>query len=216
MSKKTSEGLRDFPASETFAELIDKGPGRSVPKKPVPTDEHAMKQTLASLKKLTGFVPPTEASTKPPEPEQIFHGEGSALPTPANPTETPPSDPVEQTDFLHLVPPSKSRQPTKIAPAWHSDPERIMEIGSDVRKRSRVHNSDAAHTSNVQRQERRKELHLPKTAPPWKELQRAFMALTEDDKEILRQMGYKPEQVKNPHSWTVECMLRDLQRYRNS
>jgi hypothetical protein len=206
MSKNTPEGLRDFPASKVFADLIDKGPGRAVPKKPAPVDEQAMPPILDSLHRLTGFTPPTKSETLPPEPVKIFHGEGSA----------PPPAPVEQADFLHLVPPSKGRQPKKIAPAWHSDPERIMEIGSDVRKRTRAQGSDAGHDATVRRQEHRKQLHLPPVAPPWKELQRDFMALTEEDKDVLRLIGYKPERVKNLHSLTVECMLRDLQRYRSA
>ena len=215
MSNKHPEGLRDFPASQLFADFIDKGPGSSAPRKRLPADKESVEGALANLKKLTGFTPPTEADTRPLEPVKIFYGESP---------EIPPGSPVAQADFLHLVPAeapvakpaSKGRQPKKINPPWRDDSQPAIAIITDPDRRARALSSDAGHEATVRRQELRKKLGLTEKAPPWKELQRDFMALTEDDKEILRQMGYKPERVRNPHSLTVECMLRDLKRYRES
>jgi hypothetical protein len=190
-----NEGLRDFPASQPFAGLLDEGPGHSSPEKRTPIDEKSIQRVLANLKKLTGFTPPTETASHPLEPVQIFHGESPA------PAEKP-------------VP--KVRQPKKISPAWHSDPEPIMEIAADRQKIRRVLSSDAGHDTSVRRKELRKKMGLPEKAPPWKETLQKFNALTENDKDILRKMGYKPERVRNPYSETVECMLRDLQQSRNS
>ena len=135
-----------------------------------------------------------------------------------------PKNPEKQTDFLQLVPTKpeagkstlKSRQSQKITPAWHSDPEQIMEIATDPYKRKRALGSDAGHETTLRRRALRKKLGLPEKAPPWKETLQKFHSLTEKDKDILREMGYHPERVKNPYSITVECMLRDLQRHRES
>lgn len=134
------------------------------------------------------------------------------------------SSPKKQTDFLQLVPTEpeaekpelKGRQPQKITPSWHSDPEQIMEIAADPYKRKRALGSDAQHEAMLHRRALRKELGLPEKAPPWKETLQRFHAFTEEDKNILRGMGYHPERVRNPYSMTVECMLRDLQQYRES
>lgn len=206
MGKKHPEGLRDFPASQLFADLIDKGPGRSTPLKRVPADQKSVEQSLANLRRLTCFTPPTEADTKPLEPVKIFRGEN--LP--------PPTSLVGKTDFLHLVPASKGREPKKIHPAWPADLESFMEIATDKHKRRRALSSDAVHEATLQRRALRIKLGLPEKSPPWKETLQKFHALTEEDKDILRGWGYHPERVRNIYSLTVERMLRDLERFRGS
>jgi len=125
---------------------------------------------------------------------------------------------MKQENFLDLVPIEipKGRQPKKISTAWPSDPEPIMEITADRHKMQRVLSSEAGHDKTEWRKELRKKMGLPEKAPPWKETLQKFSALTDDDIRLLKEMGYKPERVTNPHSLTVECMLRDLQQSRNS
>lgn len=209
MSNKHPEGLRDFPASQPWADLIDKGPGNSAPPKRPPADKKSVEQSLANLQKLTGFRPPTEADTKPLEPVKIFYGESP---------ETPPSSPVARADFLHLVPAeapvakpaSKGRQPKKINPPWHGDSQPSIAIITDANRRARALSSDAGHDKTVRRQIIRKKMGLPQKKLPWKEMLRP---LTKEDVATLTNMGFDVPNIPRG-TFSYERMLRALKQFR--
>jgi len=208
------EAKRDFPASTVFANRIDLGPGNSAPPKRLPADKKSVEQALASLKEKTGFTPPTEADQQPLEPEQVFHGESSA----------PTSSDDAKTDFLDLVPAeapktkpkSKGHEPKKIERAWHSEPERIMEITADPYKLGRAWNSDTSHAKTVQRHKIRENMGLPEKAMDRKEMFRQFNALTEADIAILKKLRwYEPTQIPFG-SFRCEKMLLDLENHKKA
>lgn len=198
MSNKHPEGVRDFPASEPWAGLLDEGPGSSAPKKQVPSDEKSVNRALANLQRLTGFKPPTETDQQPLPPVRIFAGHDSRPPT--VPEQPAGSTPGERSEInIDKV-------------------NRVLNAGglSGEIARDRLLAPVASHEASEQREERRKRKGLPVKAPNRKVTQAKFMKLTEVDKAILREMRYHPEWIKNPHGETVECMLRDLKRYRES
>lgn len=200
----------DYPASRVWREYYAESQPPPKLKKPKPKTIRVAGMTLHNIDPNA----PIDDTTGPKLEENLK--KLGLQPNTEKSPETPSSAPVEQTDFLHLVPASKGRQPKKINPNWHSDPERIMEIAADRHKRTRALASDAGHDATLRRQQLRLKLGLPEKAPPWKEMLLQFSALTEEDKDTLRDLGYHPERVTNPHSLTVERMLRDLQRYRGS
>lgn len=195
MSKKHPEGLRDFPASQPWADLIDKGPGSSAHPKRLPADKKSVERALANLQKISGFTPPTEADTKPLEPVTIFHGESPAQ--------------AEK-------PASKGGPRKKITPAWHSDPEPIMGVATDPYKRRRALGSDAGHDKTVWSQKRRKNLGLPEKALPFKDRLMAINALTPEDLIIIKEkLGYKPERIHQYAPLTQELILHKLHAYKD-
>ena len=128
----------------------------------------------------------------------------------------PPSAPVKQADFLHLVPVSKGYEPKKIHPAWPNDPESFMEIGSDVHKRRRAQGSDAGHDKTVWSQKRRKNLGLPEKALPFKDRLMAINALTPEDLSIIKEkLGFNPERIPQYAPLTQELILHKLHAYKD-
>ena len=115
----------------------------------------------------------------------------------------------------------KNREPKKIPPPqWHSDPFPLFEIIYTKRDPNKplqkALGSDARHDVSEQRKKLRKQLGLPEKSPPWKEMLQKFHNLTEEDKNILAEMGFYPDNIKNPYSLRAEVMLRALDRYKNS
>ena len=128
---------------------------------------------------------------------------------------------LADSDSSHAVPKVSIREPKKIPPPmWYSDPLPLMQIIATRRNPNKplqkALGSDARHEVSEQHKKLRQKLGLPEKAPLWKEMLQQFHDLTEEDKNILSEMGYHPDEVTNPYSLTVECMLRDLERYKNS
>jgi hypothetical protein len=193
-----NEAKRDFAASKVFADHIDLGPDNSTPAKRPPADKKSTEQAVTGLETKTGFRPPTEADLEPLPPVRIFVGHDSRPPT-------VPEQPVHSTPGERLDP--------KIDKV-----NRILNqggLGGEI-ARDRLLDPYGSLDAKVQRDERRKKKGLPERAPSWRGLQNKFLALTQSDKNILREMGYHPEWIKNKHGETVECMLRDLEQYRKS
>lgn len=120
------------------------------------------------------------------------------------------NQPPHQENFLDLVPKKPAREPRKIPPLHPGDPEPFMQIVTDPGRRSRAIGSDVGHDRTKRNRVRRIELGLPEKRPSWRQLLLAWNALTEEDKEYLHDIGFRPKQVRNPHGETVERMLRAL------
>ncbi len=188
----------DFPTGDAFAEHYNPS------KKPRPKVTRGFNQIVVSGITLHRIEPPIDEANASDLQENL---EKLGI--------KPPPGPPEQADFLHLVPAKKTREPKKINPPWHGDPQPAIAIITNVDKRRRALSSDAAHHETVLNQERRKNLGLPEKALNFKERLQQINALTPEDLTILETtFGYKPERIHQYAPITQELMLHKLNTYK--
>jgi hypothetical protein len=196
----------DYPASQVWREYYAESRAHPKLKKPKPKTIRVAGMTLHNIDPNA----PIDDTTGPKLAENLR--KLGLQPNTEKSAETPPSAPVEQADFLDLVPVSKGREPKKIHPAWHSDTERVMEIASDDFKRPRALASDVGHNLTLLKQQRRKDQGLPPRKLSFKEM---LKPLTKEEVATLTGLGFNVQKIRRGTP-RYERMIRALIQYQKS
>lgn len=116
---------------------------------------------------------------------------------------------IQQTDFLNMVPLSRSSEPKKIRPpSTQPDDQQFMQIMTTLDKRRRAQGSDATREAAAEIERRRIQYGLPgKSQFTQKEM---LQPLTNEQLTRLENMGFANARDIRHNTWAFEKMLMAL------